>query len=84
MFPCRAAKQRPCHPRRNLPGRPLCQDPAVLAGHGLGDFTKINIANGDFGGELDPHGATGDGNPVGGNVTANATGQDVHYEEWMK
>lgn len=51
---------------------------------GWGDFTKINIAAGDFGGELDPHGATGDGNPVGGNVTANATGQDVHYQEWMK
>jgi hypothetical protein len=51
---------------------------------GWGDFTKINIADGDFGGELDPHGATGDGNPIGGNVTANATGQDVHYEEWMK
>ncbi|GFZ48172.1 hypothetical protein JCM24511_05920 [Saitozyma sp. JCM 24511] len=50
---------------------------------GWGDFTKINIADGDFGGELDPHGATGDGNPVGGNVTANATGQDVHYQEWM-
>jgi len=50
---------------------------------GFGDFTKINIASGDQGGELDPHGATGDGNPVGGNVTANATGSDVHYEEWM-
>lgn len=50
---------------------------------GFGDFTKINIASGDQGGELDPHGATGDGNPVGGNVTCNATGSDVHYEEWM-
>mgnify|MGYP006950206232 CR=1 FL=1 len=35
------------------------------------------------GGELDPHGATGDGNPVGGNVTSNVSGTDVHYEEWM-
>ena len=49
-----------------------------------GDFSKINIAEGDMGGELDPHGATGNGNPVGGNVTSNITGEDVHYEEWMK
>lgn len=32
---------------------------------GTGDFTKINIAAGDAGGELDPHGATGNGNPIG-------------------
>jgi hypothetical protein len=50
---------------------------------GWGDLTKLNIADGDFGGELDPHGATGKGNPIGGNVTTNATGTDVHYEEWM-
>lgn len=51
--------------------------------HGYGDFTSMNIAYGDTGGELDPHGATGDGNPIGGNVTTNATGSDVSYEEWM-
>ncbi|WVR08600.1 hypothetical protein IAU60_005655 [Kwoniella sp. DSM 27419] len=50
---------------------------------GFGDLTKLNIQSGDEGGELDPHGATGLGNPVGGNVTTNATGSDVHYEEWM-
>ncbi|KAL7422328.1 hypothetical protein Q5752_002974 [Cryptotrichosporon argae] len=50
---------------------------------GWGDFTKLNIQDGDEGGELDPHGATGNGNPVGGNVTTNATGSDVSYEEWM-
>jgi len=50
---------------------------------GFGDLTKLNIQAGDQGGELDPHGATGNGNPVGGNVTTNATGQDVSYEEWM-
>ncbi|KAK0538701.1 hypothetical protein OC842_001224 [Tilletia horrida] len=49
----------------------------------LGDFTKIGVMPGDDGGELDPHGATGVGNPVGGNVTSNVTGQDVFYEEWM-
>lgn len=30
---------------------------------GVGDFTKINVAKGDDGGELDPHGADGNGNP---------------------
>lgn len=49
----------------------------------LGDFTKIGMQAGDEGGELDPHGATGLGNPVGGNVTSNITGTDVFYEEWM-
>ncbi|TRM59349.1 hypothetical protein BD626DRAFT_508055 [Schizophyllum amplum] len=51
---------------------------------GYGDLTQINIAAGDYGGELDPHGATGDGNPVGGNVTTNmTTGTDTSYQEWM-
>ncbi|KAL1757135.1 hypothetical protein FB107DRAFT_260072 [Schizophyllum commune] len=51
---------------------------------GYGDLTKINIAPGDYGGELDPHGATGEGNPVGGNVTTNiTTGSDLNYQEWM-
>ncbi|KAG0659425.1 hypothetical protein C6P46_005204 [Rhodotorula mucilaginosa] len=45
---------------------------------GTGDFTKINIAAGDAGGELDPHGATGNGNPIGSLVYAN--GQQIH--EW--
>ncbi|KAI5451662.1 hypothetical protein NCC49_001643 [Naganishia albida] len=57
--------------------------PLYVQIQGWGDFTKLNIAEGDQGGELDPHGATGDGNPVGGNVTSNISGTDVHYEEWM-
>ena len=28
---------------------------------GVGDLTKINVLAGDAGGELDPHGATGNG-----------------------
>ena len=52
---------------------------------GTGDFTKIGVKDGDYGGELDPHGATGDGNPVGGNVTSNiVNGDDVSYAEWME
>lgn len=51
----------------------------------FGDFTKLNIQDGDYGGELDPHGPSGDGNPVGGNVTSNVVDgtTDVNYEEWM-
>ena len=49
----------------------------------LGDFTRIGLPEGDEGGELDPHGATNMGNPVGGNVTSNVSGEDVFYEEWM-
>lgn len=49
----------------------------------LGDFTRIGIKDGDHGGELDPHGQTNKGNPVGGNVTSNISGKDVFYQEWM-
>jgi hypothetical protein len=55
--------------------------PTYVQVSGWWDGTKLNIKNGDNGGELDPHGATGEGNPVGGNVTTNvATGNDVFYE----
>lgn len=55
--------------------------PSYVQVSGWWDGTKVNIANGDDGGELDPHGPTGEGNPVGGNVTTNvATGGDVFYE----
>jgi len=51
---------------------------------GLGDFTKLNVVAGDEGGELDPHGATGAGNPIGGNVTTTvADGTDLQIAEWM-
>lgn len=32
------------------------------------------VVPGDEGGELDPHGATNLGNPIGGNVTSNISG----------
>ncbi|KAJ6533091.1 hypothetical protein B0H19DRAFT_903149, partial [Mycena capillaripes] len=52
--------------------------------YGFGDFTKLNIAPNDGGGELDPHGATGAGNPEGGNVTTTVVdGIDEPIAEWM-
>jgi hypothetical protein len=51
--------------------------------YGYGNFTNLFIPDGDFGGELDPHGAFGSGNPIGGNVTTNVTGSDINIAEWM-
>ncbi|KAF6747512.1 hypothetical protein DFP72DRAFT_1075184 [Ephemerocybe angulata] len=51
---------------------------------GYGNLTRLNVPNGDYGGELDPHGQFGAGNPIGGNVTSNVTGSDQHFAEWMQ
>lgn len=57
--------------------------PAYVQIMALGDFTRINVKKRDEGGELDPHGQFGDGNPIGGNVTSNISGKEVFYQEWM-
>lgn len=50
---------------------------------GIGDLTSLNIpAGGDGGGELDPHGADGQGNPIGGKVFSNAYGKLTEFKEW--
>jgi len=49
---------------------------------GFGDFTKMNIAAGDEGGELDPHGADGNGNPIGALVFSEAFGALSQVHEW--
>jgi hypothetical protein len=49
---------------------------------GIGDLTSLNIPKGDAGGELDPHGADGNGNPVGGLVFSSAFGQLQQIHEW--
>jgi len=63
------------------------QTPDYIQITGTGDFTKLNIQAGDAGGELDPHGPDGFGNPHGGlvfsNVWNNGTndlGEQIH--EW--
>ncbi|KAG8813684.1 hypothetical protein FRC17_001462 [Serendipita sp. 399] len=83
-----------------FPGRGtrLIHDGVLLSAHfvetpdyiqvtGTGNFQNINIAAGDAGGELDPHGADGAGNPHGGlvftnrwNNGTNGLGQQIH--EW--
>lgn len=61
------------------------QTPDFIQLTGIGDFTKMNIQAGDEGGELDPHGPDGKGNPHGGLVFSDAFGggtQQIH--EWTK
>lgn len=70
-------------PDGTVTGAHFIKTPLYVQVMALGDFTKIGLVQGDEGGELDPHGATNMGNPVGGNVTSNVSGQDVFYEEWM-
>ncbi|RDB21813.1 hypothetical protein Hypma_010825 [Hypsizygus marmoreus] len=70
-------------PDGTLTGVSFLKTDAYVQIYGFGDFTKLNIPFGDYGGELDPHGAYGDGNPVGGNVTSNITGSDQNFAEWM-
>lgn len=49
---------------------------------GVGNFTQINVDGSDGGGELDPHGADGNGNPIGGLVFGNTFGANLQYHEW--
>ncbi|MBW0489445.1 hypothetical protein O181_029160 [Austropuccinia psidii MF-1] len=49
---------------------------------GLGDFTKVNVPSGDTGGELDPSGADGHGNPIGG-LAFGEKGQFNHWTEFL-
>lgn len=58
------------------------QTPDYVQVTGVGDLTKLNVPAGDEGGELDPHGATGNGNPIGGLVFSSAFGQMQQIHEW--
>ena len=48
-------------PDGTVHGAHFVQTPDYVQVTGVGDFTQINIAKGDEGGELDPHGADGKG-----------------------
>ena len=50
-------------PDGTLTGVHFVKTPDYVQVTGQGDFTKINVPQGDAGGELDPHGADGNGNP---------------------
>jgi len=71
-------------PAGTVKGAHFVQTPDYVQITGMGDFTSMNIPAGDAGGELDPHGATGNGNPVGGLVFSGAfnNGQLQQLHEW--
>ncbi|CAO1617676.1 unnamed protein product [Jaminaea pallidilutea] len=71
-------------PDGTIKGAHFLKTPSYVQVTGVGDFTKIGIAAGDQGGELDPHGATGHGNPVGELVYTRAyTGKFERVKEWQ-
>jgi len=53
-------------PEGALQGVQFLRAPAYVQVTGHIDQSKIDILPGDFGGEMDPHGADGKGNPMGG------------------
>ncbi|KAI0266457.1 hypothetical protein BC834DRAFT_823907 [Gloeopeniophorella convolvens] len=70
-------------PDGTISGAHFVQTPDYVQVTGIGDLTKINVPKGDAGGELDPHGADGNGNPIGGLVFSSAfTGQIQQLHEW--
>ncbi|KAF8483818.1 hypothetical protein DFH94DRAFT_792501 [Russula ochroleuca] len=70
-------------PDGTITGAHFVKTPDYVQVTGVGDLTKVNIPAGDAGGELDPHGATGNGNPIGGLVFSSAfTGQAEQLHEW--
>lgn len=69
-------------PDGTITGAHFVQTPDYIQINGVGDLTKLNIPSGDSGGELDPHGADGNGNPIGGLVFSSAFGQLQQVHEW--
>ncbi|CCA67406.1 hypothetical protein PIIN_01237 [Serendipita indica DSM 11827] len=80
---------KPTHGARPIPagtfsGVHWVKTPDYVQITGAGDFTKIHIPAGDDGGELDNHGADGNGNPIGGLVYGNSFGPSQQYHEWSE
>ncbi|KAI0316225.1 hypothetical protein OF83DRAFT_1196582 [Amylostereum chailletii] len=70
-------------PDGTIQGAHFVQTPDYVQITGIGDLTKVNVPAGDAGGELDPHGADGNGNPIGGLVFSSAFGGSVQQlHEW--
>jgi len=67
-----------------IKGAHFVQTPDYVQVTGIGDLTSLNIAAADAGGELDPHGASGNGNPIGGLVFSSAfnNGKLQQLHEW--
>lgn len=72
-------------PEGALTGVQVVQSPGYIQIVGFIDQTKLNIADGDYGGELDSGGQDGRGNPIGGLVYSNAfpsnNGNNASYQQ---
>ncbi|KAF8150242.1 hypothetical protein B0H34DRAFT_811423 [Crassisporium funariophilum] len=79
---------KPGHGTRLIPagaitGVQYTKTPDYVQVVGFIDQTKINMLDGDYGGEMDPHGADLRGNPMGGIVYSDKfTGQPIQGIEW--
>ena len=71
-------------PNGTLQGVHFVKTPEYVQITGVGDFTKMNIRQGDDGGELDNRGADGKGNPIGGLIYGNSFGGGTQYHEWTE
>ncbi|KAG9016245.1 hypothetical protein FRB90_003637 [Tulasnella sp. 427] len=70
-------------PDGTIKGAHWIQTPDYVQITGWGDFTTIGVPKTDAGGELDPHGADGNGNPIGGLVFGNSyNGTFIQFHEW--
>ncbi|KAF8182062.1 hypothetical protein BJ912DRAFT_1032780, partial [Pholiota molesta] len=65
-----------------ITGAHFIETPDFVQVTGFGQLTVINIPAGDAG--LDPHGADGNGNPIGGLVFSSAFGQLEQIHEWTR
>ncbi|KAG5732230.1 hypothetical protein E4T56_gene11495 [Termitomyces sp. T112] len=65
-----------------ITGAHFVQTPDFVQVTGVGNLTFVNVPAGDQGGELDPHGQDGNGNPIGGLVFSSAFGQLEQIFEW--
>ncbi|TFK32336.1 hypothetical protein BDQ12DRAFT_692635 [Crucibulum laeve] len=65
-----------------ITGAHFVQTPDFVQITGIGNLTFLNVPAGDAGGELDPHGADGNGNPIGGLVFSSAFGPLQQIFEW--
>ncbi|KAF8311068.1 hypothetical protein DL93DRAFT_2083752 [Clavulina sp. PMI_390] len=66
-----------------IKGAHFVRTPYYVQVTGVGDLTSMNIPKGDDGGELDPHGYDGLGNPIGGLVFGTPyNGTLRQFHEW--
>jgi hypothetical protein len=70
-------------PEGALKGVQFVKAPSYVQVVGYIDQSKINIAHGDYGGEMDPHGADRRGNPLGGLVFSTAFGAN-NGSQWTQ